>query len=220
MLPFTREQFMAVFASYNDAIWPTQFVAYLLGAVAVALSFRGGAFADRTVALILALMWAFTGIGYHLTFFAAINKAAYGFGALFLIQAAALAYAGVYRNRLNFGFCADAASWVGLFFVVYAAVLYPLIGITTGHSYPNLPTFGVTPCPVTIFTLGMLLLTAGAPPGYLLAIPLLWSLIGGSAAILLRIPQDWLLLASGPITALLLIRRSKSGPAPGAQTTG
>lgn len=215
MLPFTPAQFTAVFASYNNAIWPTQLFAYVLGAIALALSFRGGSRSDRAIAAILAVMWAVTAIGYHLTSFAAINKVAYGFGALFLIEAAALVHAGVYHNRLNFGFAADPASWAGLFFVVYAAALYPLIGVATGHRYPELPMFGVTPCPVTIFTLGMLLLTVNQPSGYLLAIPLLWSLIGGSAAILLQIPQDWLLLASGAITALLLlIRRSSAGAKP------
>jgi uncharacterized protein DUF6064 len=219
LLPFTVEQFLTVFVNYNAAIWPMQFLAYLLGALAFALSFRGGARSDRTIAAILAVMWAFTGIGYHLTFFAAINTAAYEFAALFLVEAAALGYTGVYRNRLNFGFHADSAGWVGVLFVVYAAVLYPLIGIATGHHYPELPMFGVTPCPVTIFTLGMLLLTVNPPSGYLLAIPLLWSLIGGSAAILLQIPQDWLLLASGALTALLLlIRRSSSASKPGILT--
>lgn len=217
MLPFTPEQFMAVFASYNTAIWPTQLVAYALGAIAFALALHGSPRLHRAVAAILAVMWAFTGIGYHLTFFAAINKAAYGFGALFLIEAAAIGYAGAWRNRLNFGFRGDPAAWVGVFFVGYSAALYPLIGISTGHHYPELPMFGVTPCPVTIFTLGMLLLTTNQPSGYLLAIPLLWSLIGGSAAILLQVPQDWLLLASGAITALLLlIRRSTLVSAPRA----
>ena len=219
MLPFSVEQFLAVFASYNKAIWPAQFLAYALGTIAFALAFRGGPRADRTIAAILAVMWALTGIGYHLSFFVAINKAAYSFGALFLIEAAALAYAGAWSDRLNFGFRGDPAAWVGVFFVVYAAVLYLLIGIATGHHYPELPMFGVTPCPVTIFTLGMLLLTVNPPSGYLLAIPLLWSLIGGSAAILLQIPQDWLLLASGVIAALLmLVRRSSpvSEPKPQA----
>lgn len=218
MLPFTSEQFTAVFASYNNAIWPGQVLAYLLGALAFALSFRRGTRADRTIAAILAAMWAVTAIGYHLSSFAAINKAAYGFGALFLIEAAALAYAGVYRNRLHFGFAGDLAAWVGAFFVVYAAALYPLIGIAAGHHYPELPMFGVTPCPVTIFTLGMLLLTVNPPAGYLLAIPLLWSLVGGSAAMLLQIPQDWLLLVSGAIAALLLVRRPSSGSMPDIST--
>lgn len=218
MLPFTSEQFAAVFASYNNAIWPGQVLAYLLGTLAFALSFRGGARADRIIAAILAAMWAVTAISYHLVFFAAINKAAYGFGVLFLIEAAALAYAGTYRNRLNFGFAADLAAWVGAFFVVYAALLYPVIGIATGHYYPELPMFGVTPCPVAIFTLGMLLLTVNPPAGYLLAIPLLWSLIGGSAAVLLQTPQDWLLLVSGAIAAVLLARRPGSGSMPGVST--
>jgi hypothetical protein len=41
-------------------------------------------------------------------------------------------------------------------------------------------------------------------PRRLLAIPLLWSLIGGSAAFLLGVPQDWLLLFSGVVTVLVL----------------
>jgi len=34
MLPFTPAQFQSVFAAYNDAIWPAQIVAYMLGGVA------------------------------------------------------------------------------------------------------------------------------------------------------------------------------------------
>ena len=73
----------------------------------------------------------------------------------------------------------------------------------------ELPMFGVTPCPVTIFTFGMLLLTRQPVPRLLLAIPGLWSLVGGSAAMLLRVPQDWLLLVSGAIAVALLIRRDR-----------
>jgi hypothetical protein len=50
----------------------------------------------------------------------------------------------------------------------------------TAHSRAELPVFGVTPSPVTIFTLGMLLLTRDLPL-LLLVIPVMWSLIGGSA---------------------------------------
>ena len=35
MLPFATEQFFALFASYNAAIWPAQLVAYALGIVAL-----------------------------------------------------------------------------------------------------------------------------------------------------------------------------------------
>lgn len=68
---------------------------------------------------------------------------------------------------------------MGWSFVIYAVVLYPLIGIATGHGYPHLPMFGVTPCPVTIFTFGMLRMSDPVPRR-LLEIPLVWSLIGES----------------------------------------
>ncbi|MGV7219023.1 DUF6064 family protein [Bradyrhizobium sp. UFLA05-112] len=124
-----------------------------------------------------------------------------------MIQAGALAYAGVVHHRIIFGFRPRPAGWIGTSFVIYAALLYPLIGVLAGHSHSELPAFGGTPCPVTIFTFGMLLLTREAVPGSLLAIPAGWSLIGGSAAMLLSVPQDLLLLASG-VTATPLILAS------------
>jgi hypothetical protein len=46
-------------------------------------------------------------------------------------------------------------------------------------------------------------------PWWLLVIPFAWSLIGGSAAFLLGVPQDWALLVSGLLAAPMLLR----GPA-------
>jgi uncharacterized protein DUF6064 len=209
VLPFTPEQFLSLFSTYNDAIWPAQVIAYLLGGIAVVALFGKSERSDRIVAAVLATMWAWTGFAYHLAFFTTINKAAYVFGALFAIQAFALANVGVFHHRIFFGLRPSPTAWVGIFFVVYAAMLYPLVGMVAGHLYPELPMFGVTPCPVTIFTFGMLLLTQYPPPALLLVIPGLWSLIGGSAAILLSVPQDWPLLVSGIVTVGLNAIRSR-----------
>ena len=72
-----------------------------------------------------------------------------------------------------------------------------------------MPMFRVTPCLATIFTFGLFLLTVRPVPRRLLVIPFIWSLIGGSAAILLQVPQDWLLLASGAISVALLVFRDR-----------
>jgi hypothetical protein len=69
--------------------------------------------------------------------------------------------------------------------------------------------FGVAPCPVTIFTFGMLLMTTRRFSYWLLVIPFIWSLIGGSAAILLDVRQDWLLLVSGLIAVLVIVIRDR-----------
>jgi Family of unknown function (DUF6064) len=57
MLPFTPEQFLAVFVDYNNAIWPIQIVVYPLGGVAVALLFRKTREADRAIALKLSMLF-------------------------------------------------------------------------------------------------------------------------------------------------------------------
>lgn len=209
MLPFTSEQFLTVFVSYNNAIWPIQIAAYLLGGIAVALLFRKKPEADRVIAGILAMMWLWTGLGYHGLFFSVINKAAYLFAALFVVQGFYLVYAGVFRSQIGFGLRPGMATWVGAVFLAYSAIIYPLIGMTIGHPYPAMPMFGVTPCPVTIFTFGMFLLTIGPVPRGLLVIPVVWSLIGGSAAILLNVPQDWLLLLSGCVAVPLVLVRER-----------
>jgi hypothetical protein len=207
MLPFTRQAFLDVFASYNDAIWPAQIVAYGLGLAAVLLLFRPSALSNRVILGILALMWLWTGLGYHVRFFAGINRPAFLFGALFVIEALVLAWCGLRTGRLNFGFNGSLPAWAGAGLVLYAAVIYPLLGMATGHAYPALPMFGVTPCPVTLFTFGLFLLTTSRVPRVALVIPFAWSLVGGSAAILLGVEPDWLLLVSGVLTWVLLAVR-------------
>jgi hypothetical protein len=205
MLPFTTEQFYAVFTAYNGAVWPASIAAYVLGAAAVVLAIRGGSVNSRIVAAILALMWAWTGIAYHIGFFSAINRAAWVFGALFAAQALLLLYCGTYHDRIALGAPLNLRSGAGYLLIFYATITYPLIGLALGHDYVALPQFGVTPCPVTLFTFGAILLAHIPVPWPVLVIPVLWSLIGGSAAILLNVPQDWVLLASGPATLALLV---------------
>lgn len=209
MLPFTAEQFFDVFASYNETFWPAPIIAYALAAIALAAVFRGGRAGGFIVGAVLASFWLWTGIAYHWLFFTAINPLAWAFGALFVVQGVLLIWLGLGKSQLNFGCRRDPAGVVGLLLIVFAAAVYPLLGIAAGHVYPYMPMFGITPCPVTIFTLGMLLLAH--PVRWLtLAIPVLWSLLGGSAAFLLDVPQDWFLLFSGPLAVGLLWHAAKT----------
>ncbi len=208
-MPFTRDQFLAVFVAYNEAVWPAQVWAYLLGLLMAALIIWPSAQRSRLVAAGLAAMWLWTGVAYHGMNFSAISNGAWGFAALFVVQGLLFVEAGVLRGRLAFSPRKGWTGWLvwtGWTLVAYASVGYPLAGQIFGHGYPAMPMFGITPCPVTLFTFGLFLLTTEPIPRRLLVIPVIWSLIGGSAAFLLGIPQDWPLLVSGVTVHALLWR--------------
>jgi Family of unknown function (DUF6064) len=155
-------------------------------------------------------MWAWTGIAYHWLFFLPINKAALVLGGLFVVQGALLMYFTVMRGRLEFGESTGLTAWLGWALVIYATCIYPPRRGVGGHRYPEMPMFGITPCPVTIFTFGVLLLATAPVPRWLFVIPILWSLVGGSAAFLLAVPQDWMLLISGiAVAPVLLLQRRR-----------
>lgn len=200
-LPFTREQFFDIFAAYNAAVWPAQWIAYGIGAIALAGALRASALASRILSACLAVMWLWTGAVYHGLFFASINGAACLFAGLFVLQGIAFVAAGVIGERLSFAARRGAWGAIGWALIVYAGLLYPLIGLAAGHASERLPMFGITPCPVTIFTAGLLLLARPPLPAALVVIPALWSLIGGSAALLLGVPQDGML----PVAGVLLV---------------
>jgi hypothetical protein len=209
MLPFTRDQFLAVFSSYNLAVFPAQIIAYLVGAGMIVLLLRPGPNTSRLISAGLALMWLWTGVSYHGLFFAAINPIAVAFGVAFALQAALFLYFGVVRADLSFSFPTTPLGWLGAGLVAYSAIVYPLIGLWVGHAYPEMPMFGITPCPVTLFTFGLLLMTTSRVSVWVLVVPFLWSLVGGSAALLLVVPQDWVLLVSGIVAVPLIVLRDR-----------
>ena len=202
-LPFTKEQFLSVFTSYNLAVWPMQLVLNLLALGAVFLVFHRMRHTDLAVRLTLSFLWAWTGAAYHLAFFTVINPAAWIFGALCLIQAVLLLLSGWAGRAPAFEAKRDLYGVTGTVLILYGLVLYPLLGLLLGHSYPAAPTFGL-PCPTTIFTIGMLLLGRDRVPVTLLIIPFLWSLLGVQAAVHFGIVEDLGLLAAGVIGAILL----------------
>jgi hypothetical protein len=205
MLPFSRDEFFTVFAAYNEAIWPAQAFGLALGALAIGALWLRPQAKGVVILGVLALLWGWTGVAYHMVFFAPVTGAALGFGAFFVVEALMLFVFALGRSALVFDAAGPNSFW-GWMLILYAIVVYPLVGVLNGHVYPAAPTFGVTPCPLVIFTFGMLMFLRGRVPWSLLVIPLIWSVIGGSAAFLLGVAQDWMLPASGLLVVLLRAR--------------
>jgi hypothetical protein len=185
-----------------------QIAFYLLGSTVIFLSIKKIAKADKIINVILSFFWLWMGIVYHLLYFARINKAAYLFGGVFILQGLLFFYQGVLSDKLSYKFRFDKFGWVGTILMTFALIIYPFLGYVFGHFYPASPTFGL-PCPTTIFTFGILMWFDKKMPLSILIIPFIWSIIGFFAALQLGVREDTGLIAAGILGTLMITLRIK-----------
>jgi hypothetical protein len=139
-LPFTRDQFLDVFAAYNATLSPGAVALWLASAVIAALLLASSRRrpTDRLVSGLLAIHWAWSAVAYHIVFFTRINTAAWLFGGLFLVQAGMFAWLGVVRARLRFVPQQSAWMTIAWALVVYALV-YPAINAVQHGTWLSIP---------------------------------------------------------------------------------
>ncbi len=203
-LPFTREQFFDLFVAYNAAVWPVLAALWIASLAVSVLLLSSRRSLDRWISALLAVHWVWSGVAYHALFFTRINPAAWLFAALFVIQAVLFFRVGVVEGRLSFA--RGSTAWAAVAWVlVFYALLYPGINAMQHLTWSRIPTFGV-PCPTTIFTAGLLML-AEESSWRLSIVPLVWSVIGGSAATLLGVRADFALPVAGLALAITTARR-------------
>ena len=113
-LPFTTQQFLEVFKKYNTAVYPVQLLLVLLATIVILFVFRKQKTNGKIILVILSAFWLWMGTIYHINFFSAINKLAYGFGGLFILEGMLLLYLGLTRTY-NFAFSRDIYGVTGCF---------------------------------------------------------------------------------------------------------
>ena len=204
------DEFLSVFARYNVAVWPAQICLYAIAVFTIGLALQRKGDVSRTINSLLVVLWLWSGIVYHLVFFSRVNRAAYLFGAFFIFQSFLFIYAGVLKRKMSFSFSRSPYRIIGGVFLIYALIIYPALSYKLGHRYPMTPTFGV-PCPTVIFTFGMFLWSQCEVPLYLVIIPLLWSLLGLSAALSLGMKEDFGLVVAGVSGFVLIVLRNRKG---------
>jgi hypothetical protein len=208
-LPFTADQFFGVFARYNAAAWPVVAVLWLAAVFAlVGVVVRPGSVATRRASIVLVTLWAWGGVVYHAAFFTAINPAAWLFAALFVVEALLIGWYGLRLDVLAFGRASGARRVLGVGLATYA-LLYPGLTAIAGHVYPAAPTFGV-PCPTGIYTIGLILTLPTVVPVAIVIVPAIWALIGGSAALVLGVSTDYVLLACALVLPFEWLARTRA----------
>lgn len=212
------EEFFALLETYNVVYWPVHVVTFLLGVTAVVLALKKATGFDRIISGILASLWLWSGVIFLIVFFGPSTPMIFGItvpgfwyaaGALFIIQSIVFLYFGVIRRSIAYGSDGNPYATVGLVAIAYAMIVYPIIGYITGHPIPGYPLFGSAPCPVTIFTVGMLLLTNRRMPRLVPIIPLIWGLMGILAVVVFSVWADVGLFAAGILGFLILKRNAK-----------
>lgn len=200
-LPFTTDQFLDVFGRYNLTVWPAQWILMALGILATWRAVRDRPNSGRWVSAILALLWLWMAIAYHVAFFASVTRAAFVFALGFAAQAALFGWTAFRRLPISYRPRSRVAAIIGAALMLYGWVVYPVIGRSLGHDYPSAPTFGV-PCPTTIFTLALVVWADASLPRRLLIVPLAWSVVATSAAVTLGMTEDLGLTVAGIMVAL------------------
>ncbi len=140
-----------------------------------------------------------------------MTQGGFVFGVIFIIQGLIFLYSSVARNDLAFQLNSGWKALAGLIIMLYALIGYPALEYAWGRGYPELLPFGLAPCPLTVFTLGLLLLSVNKIPFYLVIIPVLYS-FGGIIPVSLGIKEDIGLVISGLLVLILWLLQRKNRP--------
>lgn len=203
LLLFSPRTYHRLFELYNEAVWPAQAAAVLLGLLMLLLLRRGGPIAGPAVAAILAVCWVWVAIAFHLDRYATINWAATWLAGGFLAQAALLVWAGAIGGQLAVPRRLDIAGRVGMGIFLLALLAWPAIGLLLGRSWRQAEIFGVAPDPTAIGTLGLLLALAGPARWVLMILPVLWCVVTGATLWAMSAPEAWVAPAAAFLTVML-----------------
>lgn len=172
-IPFTSEVYYRLIERVNEAFWPLHFVAIILGLAALILAWRGR---SKIALALLAPAWIFSGIVFHLNYYAEINWAAPWFGWAFLTQAALLLLIAAFRHRQkNPQPAAMVIRLTGAAIAALALVAYPLVAVFHNQGWSQSQSFALHPDPTAVATLGIVLVVLPGGRAWLgLLIPALW----------------------------------------------
>ena len=121
---------------------------------------------------------------------ASMNWAAPQFGWAFIVQGGLLALVALVGKRLSWHKPFEGVSWPGLVLLLLA-LFYPLLGWFEGRTFLQWEWLGLMPAPLTVATLGVLLLCVGWLRWLLILIPLLWTLVSAAFTLKLELLEPY-----------------------------
>ena len=204
------ELFFQKMADYNNAVWPAQIIFHALAVVFIYTSTRPITFSNKINILILSSLWIWNGAVTLLMFFTKFHAQYYLWGVLWILQGLAVYYYGIHKEQFFFRIRKESHSILGLLFIFYALVVYPLIGAWMGHPFPKGPIFGAAPCPTVIFTFSVFLFSEKRIKPSLMYFPLLWALMSLYPIIGMGVYADIGEIVAAIAAFILIMRKNKN----------
>ena len=203
---FDAEKWWDQVGNYNRAIFPMQIV---LLAVAVALTYllfsRPGPRTNKLMKAYLSLAFAWNGIVFFLIFGKELPGKFLGIP-LFILLAVLMAR-DLHANKIQLKLPDEAWQRYLTYLLVLCSFLYPLIGYAFGHRYPESCTFGIMPCPTTVFALALMTAAIPTVDKKIYILLLVWALPAfGKCLGAMDLYEDCILFWTGVFALVLLIK--------------
>jgi hypothetical protein len=203
------EAWWSIVSEYNESVFPLYILATVAGLVLVYMIYvNPGKKTDFVMKGYLSVVCAWNGIVFFLIYGRNLPGAILG-APLFMVAAILFAW-DIRAGKTHFQF-ADIhwRKYVSLLLIV-CAFLYPIIGYSLGHVYPEACTFGVMPCPTTVFVLALLAASSPHIDKKVYIVLLVWALPAiGKCFGALDLYEDCILFWSGVYAAIILIKNWK-----------
>lgn len=212
LLLFSPRVYWRMFELHNQAVWPLQILALLLGAAILAWVVRPHPWSSRAILAILAAAWMWVGWAFLWSRYSTINWAVAYVAPAFGLQALLLGWFAGMRGRVHFEVSRSASGAAGFMLLLYALTLHPLLATLVGRPFAAAEVFGTAPDPTAIATLGVIMMASGR--GWvrlLLIVPLTWCLVSWATLHTMGAPEAWIPLTSAALAAVSQLRPLRFG---------
>ena len=209
------EEFYDLVVSYNEMYLIVIILTFILAIVALLMVFRKNVYSSRFISLTLTILWFWIGIVFGILVFGPFPTVLAGlemtgswylFGSIFVIHGIVMLYFGVIKDTVSYSWKSDYRHYIGLLIILFGLVIYPFVGVFSGHVFPEYPIFGIMPCPVTLFTIGLLLWSEEKPSVPLFIIPIFWALMGMVPLLFYEVYADIVTILAGIIAIYYYVK--------------
>lgn len=175
LIPYSAEVYHGLLAYYYQATSPAHLLALPFGffiVVALSRHSRRGPIISQFV---IAAFWVWVGAIFHGQYFVDLNWAAKYFGYAFVLQGLMIAVQTIFVRNLTYQPQA-LTRVIGCSLVITGMALSPTIAAILETPISHAHLFGMTPLPLIMAMMGVLIVAYERIPLWLLGIPVLWTI--------------------------------------------